>query len=167
MSNCSKSKCIINVIAVALFIFFYDFIVHGILLQDAYAATANLWRPESEMQSMGIYCIVIHLSLAFLYSALYKMSNSNYQASCATEIVPKAKSKNAVEEKKCCPMKRGLCFGTILGLILAVTNASAYMHLPIPASLAISWFLASLFQGVGTGVLLSLINNKKGCTANG
>ena len=169
MTKCNKSKCLISVIAVFAFMFVYDMIVHGFLLAGAYAATASMWRSEAEMQSLMWMCFVYHGALAFLFAALYKMTCCPYVAGSACEVEDaKTKSKaTKTEEKKSCPIKRGVCFGAIVGLILAVTNGSAYMHIPIPASLAISWFFASLFQGVGVGVVLALINNKKGCTANG
>lgn len=155
MKSCPKSKCLISVVAVFIFIFVYDFLVHGILLEDAYNATANLWRNYDEMQSMMWMCFVMHGVLAFLYTALFCLSCKKSGGSC--DSTPKT------DEKKCCPIKRGVCFGTILGLILGVMNAGAYLHLPIPESLAISWFFASLVQGVGVGIILSLLNNKKSC----
>lgn len=168
MTKCNKSKCIINVIAVLIFMFSYDMLVHGFLLADAYQATSSLWRSEAEMQELGWMCITYHLAMAVLISALYKMTNCNCAKSAACSVEKKP-SKKAVAEScapACCPIKRGVCFGTIVGLILAVTNGSAYMHIPMPASLAISWFFASLFQGVGVGLILALVNNKKGCHKN-
>lgn len=167
MKNCSKSKCLINVVAVTLFMFFYDMIVHGIVLKGEYEATASLWRPEAEMQELWPFCIVYYVVIAIFASGLFKMTCRAHvdTAYCTPEGLKSAEINP--DAQKPCPIKRGVCFGTMIGMILAATNASAYMHIPVPGSLAISWFFASLIQGIGIGVLLSLINNKKGCTANG
>ena len=155
MTKCNKSKCLISVVAVFVFIFAYDFLVHGVLLADAYAATASLWRPQAEMQSMMWMCFVFHGLLAFLFSALYKKTVCSCDTTaCSTETKGCTKST---------PLTQGICFGAILGSILGVVNGAAYMHLPIPASLAISWFAAYLGQGIGVGVILSCINSKKSC----
>ena len=34
--------------SVFLFIFFYEWIFHGVVLKETYLQTANLWRPESD-----------------------------------------------------------------------------------------------------------------------
>jgi hypothetical protein len=158
MKNCPKSKCLLSVVAVFVFIFAYDWLVHGVLLKDAYVQTASLWRPIEEMQSLWPLCFVFHGALAILYSALFCMAARKDSSSCDANV-PAAPT----EEKKCCPIKKGVCFGTILGLLLGVMNGAAYMHIPIPVSLAVSWFFAGLGQGIGVGILLSLISNKKSC----
>lgn len=154
MKCCPKSKCLFSVVAVFIFVFGYDVLVHGNLLKEAYEQTASMWRPEADMEKFLPFCILYHFTLAVLISALFCMT-SKKSGSC--DSAP-------TEEKKCCPIKRGVCFGTIIGLLLGTLNAAAYIHIPIPASLAISWFFAGLFQGIGAGVVLAIINNKKSCS---
>ncbi|MEO5719904.1 MAG: hypothetical protein ABIR71_00355, partial [Chthoniobacterales bacterium] len=44
-------RLLISLVAAFAFIFFSDFLIHGLWLADDYKATAELWRTEPEMQS--------------------------------------------------------------------------------------------------------------------
>ena len=49
-----------------------DFLVHGILLQDAYVASSELWRPIGEMKMQLMYSVTLAASICFVlvYSCL-------------------------------------------------------------------------------------------------
>jgi hypothetical protein len=49
-----------------------DFVIHGMILQSAYAATASLWRPMDEMKTSLMYFTVLISALTFvlIYSLL-------------------------------------------------------------------------------------------------
>ncbi len=123
-------------IAVFLLIFVTDFIIHGLLLKNIYMATASVWRPEIEMQSkmwmMWIGYLITALSFTYIYVRGYEPQKNN--------------------------LPQGFRYGTLLGVFLgSQMSLSSYVIYPIPGMLAVYWFVASLAQGILSGMLVSSI----------
>ena len=109
-----------------------DFLIHGILLQETYAATANLWRPMAEMKQ-GLM-MVVGLIAAACFVSLY-----------ALLVKPQS-------------LATGLKYGAIFGLGTGISMGyGTYSYMPIPYHLALSWFLSTLFQTCVAGALTGLI----------
>ena len=109
-----------------------DFLIHGVLLQATYQATANLWRPENEMNMPLMYVVTLILSVGFaaIYSSL---------------INPKS-------------LAAGIKFGVIFGLATGVSMGfGSYSYMPIPLSLAFSWFIGTLVEIGLAGVIVGLM----------
>jgi hypothetical protein len=147
---CMKT-CAISVIAVFAFLMGYDMFVHGTLLKADYEATASMWRTPEEMKALFPLCLAYHFFLAMVLTCLFK----KFRAGCC--------AKNPEAATACCPIKSGgICFGLKIGILMGLLHASGYIWLPIPAALAIKWFVASLIQGVGVGVVLGMLCKGKG-----
>jgi hypothetical protein len=114
-----------------LFVFIFEFIVHGLLLKGAYMETRDLWKPQTG-QGMAFMALSQYLFSAF---AVYFYTR-------------KYEGKGPVE---------GLRFGLILGLILFSLDLGAYSFLPIPFSLVFSWMMANLLKGIGAGLVASIV----------
>ncbi len=159
MMNCSKSncvkRCLIPAIAAFIFIFLFDWIFHGMLLMPLYEATSSVWRPQAEAQQLMPWMFFHQLALAVLFTCLFKKTCSVKVTACTS--TPDA-SQN--ENKKCCPYKRGICFGATIGLIVGVIHSMSYVWLPIPMTLALAWLAGSVTQGIGIGLILSLLHQK-------
>ena len=108
-----------------------DFLIHGMLLKEAYEATAHLWRPMQEMNMTLMHGVT--LVLAVLFVELYAV---------------------CVSDKS---LSMGLKFGVIFGLAAGVMAASSYLYMPIPLSLAIDWFVGTLVEFVVAGWLVGLL----------
>ena len=123
-------KILISAVAIFIFTFVFDFIVHGFLLTGAYEKTANLWRPHEEykMGFMALRQLLVSILLAGFY----------------------------FKAKPPCPMM----FGGFVGLLLAAIEVGKYSYMPVPLSLPLSWAAAALVYGVGVGGILSLIVKK-------
>ena len=48
-------RALIGMVAVFVAFTIIDFIIHNLILMDAYASTADLWRPQEEMKLSLIY----------------------------------------------------------------------------------------------------------------
>jgi uncharacterized membrane-anchored protein YitT (DUF2179 family) len=155
MSGCSKSKCLIAFIAVFIFMFGFDWVFHGQLLMSMYDETAAVWRPMEEMESFFALCLLYHAVMAAVFTCGYKKFIVYSTSVCSA----------TGEQKPCCPHKRSLCYGLFIGLIMGVGMASWYMHLPVPPALAFGWLAAGILQGLGVGLVLSLVYNNKMCAA--
>jgi hypothetical protein len=92
-------------IAAFLFIFIFDFLVHGLLLKSAYEATQTVWRPqeESNMVVMLLSQFLLAMAIAFFYPIIGL-------------------------DKDC---KKTIPFGFGLGLVMAMPQISTYCYLPI------------------------------------
>ncbi len=108
------------------------FLVHGILLQPIYEASASLWRSVDEIK-MGLGYAVSLIS-AFGFVLIYTLF-----------ITPKSVS-------------TALKFGFIWGIVAGVNAGFAtYAYMPIPESLAWAWYLDLVVGGVIAGWISGLM----------
>ncbi len=109
-----------------------DFVIHGLILMDAYAATAQLWRPMEEMKAGLMYLAVLVSSAVFV--TIYGLF---------------------VFDKG---LGRGLRFGLLFGVGAGVSmGLGSYSYMPIPASIALVWFLGTLVEAAAGGLLAGVI----------
>lgn len=109
-----------------------DYVIHGVLLAGLYAATASLWRPMAEMK-LGVMYVALFIS-ALAFTALYAWLVDRKSAS------------------------RGFSFGLLYGIATGVAMGyGTYAVMPIPYSIAITWFLGTVVEAAVAGVLIGLI----------
>ncbi|PCJ97024.1 MAG: hypothetical protein COA45_10410 [Zetaproteobacteria bacterium] len=119
-----------------IFVFGYDFVFHGVLLQEQYQATQHLWRGLDEMQLYFPVAMAAQLALSVTLAYVF---TRNFEGSGIGE---------------------GVRFGMALGLVLGVASFGIYPYMPIPLSLAVLWFCGTFFEVLGLGVIFSLIYKK-------
>lgn len=127
------TRFIIAVIAVFVFTFAYDFVLHGVLLADTYKSLKTLWRPEAEMQALMPLMGVAQLLLAVMFTFIF---TRNYEG-------------NGVGE--------GLRFGLYAGLLLGAPQVASYVWMPVPASLTAMWVGGIVLWGILAGIVVSLV----------
>ena len=114
-----------------------DFVIHGVLLQPTYEATASLWRPMDEMNMPLMYLVTLAYMACFV--ALYAVF---------------------VGEKS---ISTGIKFGALFGLATGISMGfGSYSYIPIPLSLASSWFAGTLVQSIVAGGLVGAIIKPEG-----
>src|SRR5207244_11449075 len=64
-------RFILAFIAAYIFIFFWGWLLNGVLLKDIYAQTPNLWRPQSEMLSLFHWIIIGQARVIFAFVMSY------------------------------------------------------------------------------------------------
>jgi hypothetical protein len=134
----NPKRLIIAILAVFAGIWITDFLIHGVWLASSYKETANLWRPEAEMQArMG------WLMLGQFLAA-------------ATFVVLWARGFAATARLGCACM-----YGLFMGLFSQGTTLVTYSVSPLPSDLAMKWFIAGVFQGVLMGVLVFFVYKPK------
>ncbi len=109
-----------------------DFIIHGMLLAPVYAAQPQLWRPQAEMM-IGVLLVATFIG-ALAFAAMY-----------AYFVRPKALG---------IAVRFGLVWGIGAGVAMGY---GTYAILPIPYSMAITWFLGTVVQACVAGALVGLI----------
>ncbi len=112
-----------------------DFILHGMLLKSAYEATASLWRPIDKMNMPLMYFVTLVFTVCFvLIYGLYGL---------------------LVGQKS---LVSGIEFGALFGLATGISMGfGSYSYMPIPLTLAWSWFFGSLIEAIAAGVIVGAI----------
>jgi hypothetical protein len=109
-----------------------DFILHGLLLQSTYEATANLWRPMDQMNMPLMYFVTLVFTVCFvlIYGLL-------------------------VGQKS---LVSGIKFGALFGLATGISMGfGSYSYMPIPLTLAWSWFFGSWIKAIAAGAIIGAI----------
>jgi hypothetical protein len=128
-------RAILAIIAVYVMWSLLDIVIHGLILSSSYQETSQLWRPEGEMKMYLIYITVLILAIAFV--TIYARYVS-------------AKS-----------VTTGLSYGLIFGLGLGISMAyGSYAVMPIPYSMAFTWFIGTLVEMTLGGLIMGLIIGK-------
>lgn len=138
---CPVRGFILPALALAVIIFAFEWMFHGVLMMDLYSQTASMWRPEAEMKSFFPVCLTRVAVQALLITCLYKMvcKSSDCGGSCP---------------------KKGAKFGVKIGALLGITHFGYYAYLPIPAAMAIYWLVGYIILGAILGLALSCMASK-------
>jgi len=127
----NTKRFLVSWAAVFAFVFFYEYLLHGQLLVGMYEQTAHLWRSaeDSKMEFIFISQILFAALVTFLFTRNYENKG----------------------------VKEGLRFGFYLGLLLGVIEIGKYCYMPIPGNLVLSWMVGVIVEGIGAGVVVSLV----------
>ena len=116
-----------------VFVFLFEFMFHGNILKSTYESTAELWRPEEEMEHFLHWMTLCQLgfvaALAFIFTRHY--------------------------EGKGIP--EGVRFGLMLGVLIGIGQFAVYSYMPISMGLALAWFGGAVVEMVGLGIIFSLL----------
>jgi hypothetical protein len=64
-------RFIVAFIAAYIFMFFWGWLLNGVLLKDIYAETPNLWRSQSEMMSLFHWIIIGQALIILAFVMIY------------------------------------------------------------------------------------------------
>jgi hypothetical protein len=129
---------LLAIIAVFVVWSILDYLIHGILLQSSYEATANLWRPMEEMKPLLCHGVKLGFSICFVL--IYDL---------------------LISEKS---LHNGIKFGLLLGLGNGLTALGSYVYMPIPLTIAEAWLAATLLQTGVSGAIVGAIIKKPQAT---
>ena len=119
------------------------FVVHGVMLADTYANMWQVFRPQSEIDSM--------VWVMFVSSALYLL--------LFCYIFTKGYEGKGVGE--------GLRFGLLMGLFLAIPSAfDQYAIYPISLNIAVIWFVSGVISFMIAGAVFAAIYKPSEDTAH-
>ena len=156
-TECPIKSCLCKLVCFALPVFIVLFalgyVIHHIWLMPIYEATAAMWRPMDQMKEMFPWLIGYYAALSILISFLFCKVKKAKMAACAAD----GSEGECKIGGKHCPIKFGICFGSIIGLLLGVQSGAAWIFQAIPGDLAVKWLIGWVIQGVAAGVVLALI----------
>lgn len=122
--------------AAFVFVFSFEFAVHGFLMAGMYESTMSVWRPkaESNMAVMLLSQFLFSMAAAFFYPI----------------IGP---------DRDC---KKAIPFGFGLGLVMAMPQIASYSYLPIPFTISLAWAAASFVKAFGSAFIIAKVFNRFG-----
>jgi hypothetical protein len=125
-------RIILAVVVVFIVWSILDFMLHGLLLRATYEATANLWRPMDQMNMPLMYFVTLLFTACFVlvYGLL-------------------------VGQKS---LVSGVKFGALFGLAMGISMGfGSYSYMPIPLTLAWSWFFGTWIEAIAAGAIVGAI----------
>lgn len=129
----NSKRLALSIIVGFVFVYLYEWLVHGVLLMDVYNATANLWRAQEDMQAL----FPAILGFQFFFVALFMWIAASYiKTGC---------------------VKTGLKVGLQFGLLFGVMMAGFYPYMPVPLELGVAWFLSGIPEGLGLGIIYAIV----------
>ncbi len=131
------------IVAGFIFQFGTSYLIHEIILKNAYMDTADLWRPEDAM--MHRFWIMLLAQLIFTVGAVL--------------IYPRGVAKKS-------PVGQGIRYGILLALVSIVPGSLInYVTMPLPHTLALHWILIEGVQCVLLGLVIAFICQPKDSAA--
>jgi hypothetical protein len=125
-------RTILAILAVFIAWSILDFILHGLLLRPIYVNTASLWRPMNQMNVTLMYFVTLVFTVCFVLIYRFLVG----QKSLVT----------------------GIRFGALFGLATGISMGfGSYCYMPIPLTLAWSWFIGSWVEAIAAGAIVGAI----------
>ncbi|MBB64715.1 MAG: hypothetical protein CMO81_06590 [Waddliaceae bacterium] len=129
-------KILISTAIVFVFLFVFDWLLHGFLMMEMYQETAHIWRSKEAIVDLVWFTWVFQLALAFFFSYLF---DKGYESKGLGE---------------------GVRFGFYMGILIGILDLRMYPYFPITEEIAIYWFFGGIFKGLGTGLTLAFAFDK-------
>lgn len=118
----------ISTIVLFVYIFFYEWILHGVLLDASYLATAELWRSEEAMlEKMGFMVGGQFLIAVFLVQIFQRMPSG------------------------------WIFVGLCLGALYSAGQLVMYAVAPYPLDLTVKWIVGALVEYGLAGVIYGVL----------
>ena len=127
----------VSILLVAIVLYVFDVIYHGLLLGSTYEATAESWRTEDEMLKRIPFQILC-----------YFMISTGLCTTWALGFAGRG-------------IKVGALFGGLLGLMGTGGMLMNFVFVPLPDQLRLPWAIGGILSGVIAGVIVSLVYRPK------
>ena len=127
-------RLLLTIVAAFVFIFATDYLIHGVWLKPDYEASKELWRSEAEMGTHFHWMLIAQLIVAIAFVTIWALGfapSGSLGMACG--------------------------YGLLIGLIVQATTLITYVVSPLPASLAVKWFVSGIVQSVLLALLVALI----------
>ena len=120
-------------VAAYIFIFFWGWLLNGVVLKDVYALTPNLWRSQTEMMSLFHWIIIGQALIVFSFVMIYA---SGFAGGGVTA---------------------GIRLGVLLEIAAIGMRLGFYAVQPIPGKLIFYGSLSGLIEMIIVGAMVGAI----------
>ena len=133
----SKKSLLIGTVAVFVFISIFEWIFHASILGSLYRSTAELWRPEADMDRFMIWLTLGQLLFSIMFCLIFAGGYQNRG------------------------LMEGARYGLLIGIFFISTNLVFYAVQPLPANIVIYWSIGGLVETIIAGMILAAIARPK------
>lgn len=134
----NTKRLILTILLVFVGVWVTDFLIHGVWLANTYGRTKELWRPEKEMNAFFGWLMLGQLIASVTFVMIW------------------AKGFAATACLGC-----ACVYGTMMGLFNQSNTLITYAVQPLPAEIAVKWFVSGVAQGVVMGLLVFAVYKPK------
>lgn len=125
------------IIAGFIFVFAYEWLLHGILLRSIYETTPQVWRAKAEMSQFLPYLFGGQLLMTIFLGLIFAKGYENRGYS------------------------EGIRYGMLMGFFISSMHLTGYAIQPVSATLALCWILGSIVEMIGLGIIFAAICRPK------
>jgi hypothetical protein len=133
----NHKRGIIAFIVAFVFVFFFGYGWHGVLMKPDYLETSTLWRPEADFNSHFWILVVGHAVMAFAFTGLY---------------VSKVGLQNP---------GIGFGYGIVIGMLCSGVNLIRFAVEPLTTKILWMWIVGDLLMFAIAGALVGAIYKPK------
>ena len=134
----NPKRLILGIVAVFVGIWVTNMLIHAVWLQSRYTETMSLWRPEADMQKHMIWLMLGQFLAAVAFVMIWARGFAgNAHVRC------------------------GVLYGLFMGLFSQANTLITFAVQPLPADIAVKWFVSGLVQGVLMGLLVFFVYKPK------
>ena len=126
-------RFIVAFIAAYIFIFFWGWLLNGVLLKDIYAQTPTLWRSQGEMMSLFHWIIIGQALVLFAFVMIYA---SGFAGGGVIA---------------------GICLGILLEIAVLGMRMGIYAVQPFPGKLIVYGCISGLIEMIIVGAIVGAI----------
>lgn len=125
------------IVAVFVFIFLTNFLIHEVILKKCYLEAASAFRSEHEMKGLMVWMILGQFLLVKFFCVIFA---KGYEGKGLGE---------------------GARYGLLIGLFMAGMSFIEYVVYPVTWGLLWSWVGLGIVQWVGAGMVAATVYSKK------
>jgi len=126
-------RFVLAFVAAYVFLFFWGWLVNGVVLKDVYAETPNLWRSQNDMMSLFHWILIGQALIVFGFVMIYA---SGFAGGGVTA---------------------GIRLGILLEIAAIGMRLGFYAVQPIPAKLIIYGSISGLIEMIIVGAMVGAI----------
>ena len=131
-----NKRLLICTLVVFVFMFFYEFVFHGVLLHADYELLPSIMRSEEASQGLIHFLILGLLVMSWALCVIFERGYEN---------------KGLVE---------GARFGLLLGILMSAPSLIFFAVMQFPGDLIVKWIIGGLLELVVAGMLLATVYGK-------
>jgi hypothetical protein len=128
------TKFLIAFIAAFIFLFAYDWVLHGILLQKNYLETAILWRTEADFKTHFPLLILGQVVIVFFFTLIFVRGFGSGGGAAG-----------------------GFRYGILFGLLHIGANLIRYAVEPLTSTLLVKWSIGGLIEFAIAGLIVGAL----------
>lgn len=130
-------RLILTIIVVAIVIYLFDFLYHGMMLGQSYKETADAWRPEAEMMKRIPLQATAYFVVAIGFCTVWAFGFGGKGIKC------------------------GAIYGFFVGVMMTGGTLLNFVFLPIPDQFLGPWALSGILASVLAGVVTAQVYKPK------